>query len=220
MNTKLLASIAVFALLAGVVSTSIMQSVYAADYGMNDKTADKKTAMDQKVADKKTTMNQKMADKKTAMDQKVADKKTTMNQKMADKKTAMDQKMADKKTAMDQKMADKKTAMDQKMADKTMAASDTVAVEMAKGSGSNTSCADKCYIPNAVRVKVGGTVTWKNADSAAHYATSGKDATSDGIFDSGMVNAGKTFSHKFDKAGTFDYFCMVHPWMMGKVTVS
>ncbi|TBR25810.1 MAG: hypothetical protein EPO63_01255 [Candidatus Nitrosotenuis sp.] len=99
-------------------------------------------------------------------------------------------------------------------------ASDKVTVEMAKGAASNTSCADKCYIPNDVQVKVGGTVTWKNADTAAHTVTSGKDATSDGLFDSGMVMVGKTFSYKFDKAGTYDYYCMVHPWMTGKVTAS
>ncbi len=98
--------------------------------------------------------------------------------------------------------------------------SSVVIVEMAKGSGSNTSCADKCYIPNTIQIKTGGTVTWKNVDTAAHTVTSGKDAISDGLFDSGMIMAGNSFDHKFDKAGTYDYYCMVHPWMKAKVTVS
>jgi plastocyanin len=180
MNTKLLASIAVFALLAGVISTSMMQSAYAADYGMGGNAADKKAADAKKLADKKAADAKKLADKKAADAKKLADKKATGK----------------------------------------AAAPDAVTVEMAKNAGSDTSCADKCYIPSNVQVKVGGTVTWKNVDSAAHYATSGKDATSDGIFDSGMVMAGKTYKHTFDKAGTYDYFCMVHPWMIGKVTVS
>ncbi|MBI5859233.1 MAG: cupredoxin domain-containing protein [Nitrosarchaeum sp.] len=75
-------------------------------------------------------------------------------------------------------------------------------------------------MPNTVQIKVGGTVTWKNVDTAAHTVTSGKNAVYDGIFDSSMVMGGSSFNYKFDKTGTYDYFCMVHPWMTGKVTVS
>ncbi|MEK6831597.1 MAG: hypothetical protein AABY17_02410, partial [Thermoproteota archaeon] len=65
MTTKLLASIAVFALLAGVVSTSMMQSVYAAAYETNDKAmADKKALDAKKLADKKALDAKKLADKK------------------------------------------------------------------------------------------------------------------------------------------------------------
>ena len=41
-----------------------------------------------------------------------------------------------------------------------------------------------------------------------------------GIFDSGLFMAGQTFEFTFDESGTFDYFCMVHPWMTGKVIVN
>jgi plastocyanin len=199
MTTKLLASIAVFALLAGVVSTSMMQSVYAAAYETNDKAMADKKAADAKKA---------MADKKAA-DAKKA---------MADKKAADAKKaMADKKAA-DAKIATAREASSGQATGKT--SSNAVTVEMAKGSGSNTSCADKCYIPNTVQIKTGGTVTWKNVDTAAHTVTSGKDAISDGLFDSGMIMAGNSFDHKFDKAGTYDYYCMVHPWMKAKVAVS
>ena len=115
------------------------------------------------------------------------------------------------------KLADIK-ASEKKASGKTTL--NTITVEMTKDSGSNTNCADNCYAPNKVQIKVGETVTWKNVDTATHTVTSGKDATSDGIFDSGMINVGNSFNHKFDKAGTSDYFCMVHPWMKGKVTVS
>ena len=42
----------------------------------------------------------------------------------------------------------------------------------------------------------------------------------DGIFDSSLVMAGSSFSHVFEEAGSYDYFCMVHPWMAGMVMVS
>ncbi|MGI0022987.1 MAG: cupredoxin domain-containing protein, partial [Nitrososphaeraceae archaeon] len=79
---------------------------------------------------------------------------------------------------------------------------------------------NKCYIPFEVRVARGGEVTWSNDDSAAHTVTSGtaKDGP-DGNFDSSLFMAGTTFSVKFNEDGTFPYFCMVHPWMIGEVVV-
>ena len=80
--------------------------------------------------------------------------------------------------------------------------------------------ADGCFIPNTVTIDVGGTVTWENNDTAAHTVTSGTPTGGpDGHFDSSLVMAGSSFSHTFDSAGTFDYFCMVHPWMAGSVIV-
>jgi plastocyanin len=78
---------------------------------------------------------------------------------------------------------------------------------------------NECFIPNAVSIAAGSTVVWSNDDTAAHTVTSGKDVTPDGVFDSGLFMAGKTFSHKFDDAGEYDYFCIVHPWMTGLVSV-
>ena len=79
---------------------------------------------------------------------------------------------------------------------------------------------NECYIPYEVTIDVGGTVTWSNDDTAAHTVTSGSAADGpDGLFDSGLFMAATTFSHTFDKEGTFDYFCMVHPWMVGTVIV-
>ena len=78
---------------------------------------------------------------------------------------------------------------------------------------------DACYIPSSVSVDVGETVTWSNDDAAAHTVTSGSTTDVNGIFDSGLFMADATFSHTFDEEGTFDYFCMVHPWMVGSVMV-
>lgn len=78
---------------------------------------------------------------------------------------------------------------------------------------------NECFVPSSITVAVGNTVTWANDDTAAHTVTSGKDVTSDGIFDSSLLPAGKTFSFKFESSGEYPYYCVVHPWMAGKVTV-
>ena len=81
--------------------------------------------------------------------------------------------------------------------------------------------ADGCFIPSMVTIDIGGEVIWENNDTAAHTITSGTAVEGpSGVFDSSLVMAGSSFSHTFDAAGTFDYFCMVHPWMAGAVMVS
>ncbi|MCY4490202.1 MAG: plastocyanin/azurin family copper-binding protein [Thaumarchaeota archaeon] len=79
---------------------------------------------------------------------------------------------------------------------------------------------DECFIPYSVSVTVGDTVTWTNDDTAAHTVTSGTlDVGPDGLFDSGLFVAGAVFEFTFDDAGEYDYLCIVHPWMLGKVIV-
>ena len=80
--------------------------------------------------------------------------------------------------------------------------------------------ADGCFIPNPVTIPIGGTVTWDNSDNAAHTATAGSAADGpSGVWDSSLIMAGGSFSFTFDEAGSYDYFCMVHPWMAGLVIV-
>ena len=80
---------------------------------------------------------------------------------------------------------------------------------------------NECFIPAEVTVNVGDTVIWSNDDSAAHTVTSGSPSDGpDGTFDSSLFMADTTFSHTFDNAGEYNYFCMVHPWMTGKVQVN
>ena len=79
----------------------------------------------------------------------------------------------------------------------------------------------ECNIPENVTVDIGGEVTWLNNDTAAHTVTSGTpDGGPDGTFDSGLFMPGSTFSFEFEKAGTYPYFCIVHPWRTGTVTAS
>ena len=69
-------------------------------------------------------------------------------------------------------------------------------------------------------IEVGETVRWENADTAAHTVTSGTaEGGPDGIFDSSLFPPGQDFSYTFTEVGDFDYFCIVHPWMVGTITV-
>jgi len=78
-----------------------------------------------------------------------------------------------------------------------------------------------CYLPGTVSINAGDTVIWSNTDTAAHTVTSGSPTNGpDGIFDSSLFMAGATFEVTFDDSGSYDYFCMVHPWMQGNVQVS
>ena len=80
---------------------------------------------------------------------------------------------------------------------------------------------DECYLPYDVSVATGATVLWSNDDSAAHTVSSGTiDAGLTGVFDSGLFMAGGSYEFTFDTPGDYDYFCMVHPWMTGIVSVS
>jgi len=69
-------------------------------------------------------------------------------------------------------------------------------------------------------IQVMDSIRWANADTAAHTVTSGTPADGpDGIFDSSLYPPGSSFNFQFREAGTYDYFCIVHPWMIGVVNV-
>ena len=70
------------------------------------------------------------------------------------------------------------------------------------------------YQPDPVVVQVGGKVIWQNQDTAPHTATA-----DDGSFDTGTLEEGKLKSETFKEAGTFTYFCEIHPTMHGTVEV-
>lgn len=78
---------------------------------------------------------------------------------------------------------------------------------------------DSCYIPTKIRILTGESVTWLNEDAAFHSVTSGSTENPLGSFDSGHLDPGQLFTITFDEAGSFDYFCTLHPWMKGIVIV-
>src|SRR5918998_1385777 len=90
-------------------------------------------------------------------------------------------------------------------------------VSIVSGSSSLTTDA---YSPNPVQASTGATVTWTNDDSQPHTATSGENATPDQRFDSGIMAPAATFEHTFTEAGEYPYFCILHPNMVGTVSVS
>jgi plastocyanin len=73
---------------------------------------------------------------------------------------------------------------------------------------------DYAFSPAEAKVAVGQTVTWTFADEAGHDVVS-----TDGTFTSEVLGSGGTYSFTFGRAGTFDYFCSIHPSMKGKVVV-
>lgn len=81
----------------------------------------------------------------------------------------------------------------------------------------SVSVIDNRFDPSQVDVEDGTTITWTNNGDSPHTVTS-----SDGAFSSGNLDSGDTFSHTFDEAGDFDYFCEYHEddGMTGSVGVS
>jgi len=71
------------------------------------------------------------------------------------------------------------------------------------------------FNPSSISVAAGTTITWTNKDAIAHTVTSNSN-----LFSSGSIGFGGTFSFKFTTAGTFPYFCSVHPSMVASVTVN
>lgn len=77
------------------------------------------------------------------------------------------------------------------------------------------------YNPSPLNVSVGTTVTWTNHDSTGHTVTEGNPSgnTPANGFDSGILAPGKTFTHTFAAAGSIQYYCTLHPTMLGEVIV-
>lgn len=63
--------------------------------------------------------------------------------------------------------------------------------------------------------RVGDTVRVVNNDVVSHTWTA-----KNGTFDSGSIGPGQAFSYTFDQAGTFDFFCIPHPGMVGSITIT
>jgi plastocyanin len=99
------------------------------------------------------------------------------------------------------------------------AQSTAASVSIVQGSSSPT--ISKPYDPSPLTVKAGTSVTWINRDSSIHTVTSGLPEKGDvgTLFDSSLISPGNTFVHVFDKQGSFDYSCTLHPFMHGQIIV-
>jgi plastocyanin len=98
----------------------------------------------------------------------------------------------------------------------------TAASTISIAKGSQNADNDQFFVPVDVTVKPGSTLTWKNDDTAIHTATSGKDATPDGKFDTSLISPVQSSKPQTmpSEPGEYSYFCTLHPWMTGKVIVS
>jgi len=70
------------------------------------------------------------------------------------------------------------------------------------------------FSPETLTVPVNSTVTWVNKDDIPHVI-----ASNDGLFKSKALDTDQKYSYTFSKAGTYSYYCSVHPKMVGKIVV-
>ena len=171
-----------------------------------------------------------MAAEKAAEEQAAHEK--MMADKAAAEKAAADKAAADKaaaeKAAADKAAAEKAAAAAaaKAAADKAAAAAAAakapmaVTVEPVAGSGAPGCETTECYTPSTATISAGGTVTFTNTDTAPHTSTSGSAANGpDGVFDTSLIMMNASFDVTLADAGTYTYFCMVHPWMEGTIIV-
>jgi plastocyanin len=98
---------------------------------------------------------------------------------------------------------------------KRAAAADTTTVQAAPAAGLTVvRIADLSFGAKEVRVRAGTRVRWVNADQVQHSVTG-----EGGAFDSGLIDAGRSFERVFDRPGTYSYHCTPHPFMQGRVIV-
>lgn len=111
--------------------------------------------------------------------------------------------------------------VEEPQAPQTAPSATTISAEITAGALNKS---DDAYSPNPIEANVGDTVVWTNKDTTIHTVTSGNATDGpDGLFgaeNSDLVFANQKFQYTFDEAGEYDYYCTLHPQMVGKVVVS
>ncbi len=69
------------------------------------------------------------------------------------------------------------------------------------------------FVPASEVVKLGTVIVWTNNDSVPHTVNGGS------VFSSAVLQPGDTFSFTFNRLGTFNYTCSIHPSMKGQIIV-
>ena len=93
------------------------------------------------------------------------------------------------------------------------AASSTTVAPSAPADSGNLEIVD--FAHNNLTVEAGTTVTWENVGAVIHTTTG-----NNGLWDSDILQRGQTFSFTFNQAGSFTYFCNIHPSMIATITVT
>jgi plastocyanin len=73
---------------------------------------------------------------------------------------------------------------------------------------------DFMFVPMALTINAGSSVTWANMDDEPHNVVSDT-----GLFRSGAIDTNESFSFKFDQPGTYHFTCSIHPRMVGTIVV-
>ena len=171
----------------------------------------------EKAAEEQAAHEKMMADK-AAAEKAAADKAAA--EKAAADKAAADKAAAEKAAAEKAAAAAAKAAADKAAAAAAAKAPMSVTVEPVAGSGAPGCETTECYTPSTATISAGGTVTFTNTDTAPHTSTSGSAANGpDGVFDTSLIMMNASFDVTLADAGTYTYFCMVHPWMEGTIIV-
>ena len=76
------------------------------------------------------------------------------------------------------------------------------------------SIGDNFFEPAAATIEPGDSVTWTNNGAVPHTVTA-----DNGLFDSGVLDPGESYTVDFDGQGTLAYYCTLHPEMRGSLTV-
>jgi plastocyanin len=75
------------------------------------------------------------------------------------------------------------------------------------------------FVPQTLEVMPGDTVIWKNEDIVPHTATADAEVAHKPVFDSGTIGTGAAWRYVAQKKGTYNYTCVYHPNMTGKLIV-
>lgn len=86
--------------------------------------------------------------------------------------------------------------------------------EDAKASPTEVRVDNFTFGPDTLTVPVNSSVTWVNKDDVPHVI-----ASNDGVFKSKALDTDDKYSYTFTKAGTYPYYCSIHPKMVGKIVV-
>ena len=84
------------------------------------------------------------------------------------------------------------------------------------GGDGEVSIENFAFGPNDITASVGDTITWTNDEASISHTTT----SDDGVWNSDLLGPGDTFEQTFADAGTFTYFCSIHPSMTASITVN
>ena len=194
----------------------IAEKVKAGDNAMEKETVELEEKLMMEETHEEETMMEETMMEETMMEE-------TMMEETMMEETMMEETMMEE-TMMEETMMEE-TMMEETMMEETHeepAGPTTHSVDIPTGT-SVPGCEESnaCYSPADITINAGDTVEWINVDTAAHTVTGGSPADGpSGVFDSSLVMASANYAFTFDDAGSYDYFCMVHPWMVGTVTVN